>query len=341
MRMCGNYNETSLSQAIQVMAAKDQILLHLEERKGNWVSGESLAKKLAVSRSTIGKHISQLKIDGYPVESSPKKGYLLQNTAELVTPREIRVGLETKVFGRRDIVYFTETDSTNTGAKDLAVRHAPEGALVISEKQTKGRGREARSWFSPSRDGIYLSLILRPPIPPRKAPVITLLTAVAVAEALLSLARLEIAIKWPNDILASGKKLAGILTEIATQGDSIDYVVVGLGLNVNTPQFPDDIRDKATSVLIETGKRFSRVRIIREYLKWYEAYYEVFEKIGFEPVRKRWRELTNMIGQQVTVETIDERYSGEVRDIEEDGALVITDRIGNSHRIIFGEVTVI
>jgi len=323
------------------MAAKDQILLHLEERKGNWVSGESLTRKLAVSRSTIGRHITQFKKDGYPIESSPKTGYLLQKTTDLLTPREIRDCLETKVLGKRDIAYFTETDSTNTRAKNLAVGGAPEGALVLSEKQTRGRGREERNWFSPSRDGIYLSLVLRPAIPPGEAPRITLLTAVAVAEALLSLTRLKIAIKWPNDILVGGKKLAGILTEIGTQGDSIDYVVVGLGLNVNMPRFPDDIRDKATSMLIETGKRFSRVKVIREYLKWYEAYYEVFKNIGFEPIRKRWRELTNMIGQQITVEMIDKRYSGEVQDIDKDGALIITDRTGKSHRIIFGDVTVI
>lgn len=326
---------------IQLMAIKDQIILYLDEKKGNWVSGESLTKKLAVSRSTIDRHITQLKSDRYPIESSPKKGYLLQKTSDVLTPREIRAGLETKVLGKRDIAYFTETDSTNTRAKDLAVRHAPEGSLVLSEKQTKGRGRNERNWFSPSRDGIYLSLILRPTIPPREAPVITLLTAVAVAETLLSLTRLKIAIKWPNDILVSGKKLAGILTEISTQGDSIDYVVVGLGLNVNTPRFPDDIRDKATSMLIETGKRFSRVKVIREYLKWYEAYYEVFKNIGFEPIRKRWRELTNMIGRQITVQMIDKGYSGEVQDIDKDGALIITDRTGKSHRIIFGDVTVI
>jgi len=326
---------------IQLMAIRDRIVSYLDEKKGNWVSGESLTKKLAVNRSTIRKHISQLKNDGYPIESSLKKGYLLQKTSDVLTPREIRDGLETKVLGKRDIAYFTETDSTNTRAKDLATRNAPEGALVLSEKQTKGRGRKARNWFSPSRDGIYLSLILRPTIAPRNAPVITLLTAVAVAEALLSLTRLKIAIKWPNDILVGGKKLAGILTEIGTQGDSIDYVVVGLGLNVNTPRFPYDIRDKATSILIETGKRFSRVKVIREYLKWYEVYYEVFKNIGFEPIRKRWRELTNMIGQQITVETIDKRYSGEVQDIDKHGALIITDRTGKSHRIIFGDVTVI
>ena len=323
------------------MAIRDRIVSYLDEKKGSWVSGESLTKKLAVSRSTIDRHITQLKNDRYPIESSPKKGYLLQKTSDVLTPREIRAGLETKALGKKEIVYFTEIDSTNLKAKDLAARGAPEGSLVLSEKQTKGRGRKARNWFSPSRDGIYLSLILRPTIAPREAPVITLLTAVAVAETLLSLTRLKIAIKWPNDILVSGKKLAGILTEIGTQGDSIDYVVVGLGLNVNTPRFPEDIRDKATSMLIETGKRFSRVKVIREYLKWYEAYYEVFKHIGFEPVRKRWRELTNMIGQQITVETIDKRYSGEVQDIDKDGALIITDRTGKSHRIIFGDVTVI
>ena len=324
-----------------IMAIRDRIVSYLDEKKGSWVSGESLTKKLAVSRSTIDRHITQLKNDRYPIESSPKKGYLLQKTSDVLTPREIRAGLETKALGKKEIVYFTEIDSTNLKAKDLAARGAPEGSLVLSEKQTKGRGRKARNWFSPSRDGIYLSLILRPTIAPREAPVITLLTAVAVAETLLSLTRLKIAIKWPNDILVSGKKLAGILTEIGTQGDSIDYVVVGLGLNVNTPRFPEDIRDKATSMLIETGKRFSRVKVIREYLKWYEAYYEVFKHIGFEPVRKRWRELTNMIGQQITVETIDKRYSGEVQDIDKDGALIITDRTGKSHRIIFGDVTVI
>jgi BirA family biotin operon repressor/biotin-[acetyl-CoA-carboxylase] ligase len=324
-----------------IMAVKERIISYLDEKKGSWVSGESLTKKLAVSRSTIGKHISQLKSDGYPIESSTKKGYLLQETSDVLTPREIRDGLETKVLGKIDIVYFTETDSTNTRAKDLAARHAPEGALVLSEKQSKGRGRKARNWFSPSRDGIYLSLILRPAMPPREAPVITLLTAVAVAETILSLTTLKIAIKWPNDILVSGKKLAGILTEMGTQQDSIDYIVVGLGLNVNTPRFPDDIRDKATSILIETGKRFSRVKVIREYLKWYELYYELFKHTGFEPVRKRWRELTNTIGQQITVETTDKRYSGEAQDVDKDGALLIRDKTGKTHRIVSGDVSVI
>jgi BirA family biotin operon repressor/biotin-[acetyl-CoA-carboxylase] ligase len=321
------------------MSTKDQLLLYLKEGKGDWVSGEALSNKIAVSRSAVWKHICKLREEGYVIESSPKKGYLLRKAPDLLLPNEIREGLETRVFGKRDIIYFTETDSTNTRAKDLAVRGAPEGTLVISERQTKGRGRKGRSWFSPSQGGIYISLILKPSISPSEAPKITLLTAVVVAEALRSLTGLSAIIKWPNDILIDGKKVAGILTEMSTEMDAIDHIVVGLGLNVNTPDFPVDIRDKATSIFIETGKHFPRARFIHEYLKWYEEYYEIFKRIGFEPIIKRWKELTNIIGKRITVEMISKKYSGEVQDIDKDGVLILKDNTGKSHRIIFGDVT--
>ena len=323
------------------MSTKDQLLLYLKERKGNWVSGEALSNKIAVSRSAVWKHICKLREKGYVIKSSPKKGYLLRKASDLLLPNEIRDGLDTIVFGKRDIVYFTETDSTNTRAKDLAVRGAPEGTLVICEKQTKGRGRKGRSWFSPSQGGIYTSLILKPSISPSEAPKITLLTAVVVAETLRSLTGLSAIIKWPNDILINGKKIAGILTEMSTEMDSIDHIVVGLGLNVNTPDFPDDIREKATSLFIETGKYFPRVRFIQEYLKWYEEYYEIFKRTGFEPVIKRWKELTNMIGQQITVEMVSKKYSGKVQDIDKDGVLILKDNNGKCHRIFSGDVTLI
>lgn len=257
----------------------------------------------------------------------------------MLLPNEIREGLDTKILGKGDIVYFEETDSTNTKAKESAVKGAPEGTLIISEKQTKGRGRKGRKWFSPSQEGIYISIILRPTIPPNEAPKITLLTAVAVAETLLSLTSLKIDIKWPNDILVNGKKIAGILTEISTEPDAIDYVVVGLGLNVNTPDFPDDIKEIATSLFVETGEHFSRVRLIREYLQWHEKYYEIFKRVGFEPVIKRWRELTNIIGHRIMVEMIDEKYIGEVQDVDNDGVLILKDDRGRLHRIISGDVT--
>ena len=271
----------------------------------------------------------------------PARDQSLAYLPDLLLPDEIRDGLDTRIFGKRDIVYFRETDSTNTRAKDLAARGAPEGTLVVCDKQKEGRGRKGRHWFSPSQEGIYASLILRPTISPGEALKITMLTAVAVAETLLSLTQLEVKIKWPNDILVNGKKIGGILTEISAERDAIDYVVVGLGLNVNTRRFPDDIREKATSILIETGKRFSRVGFMRGYLKRYEEYYENCKRTGFEPFRKRWREHTDIIGHQIIVEADGKKYVGEVLDINKDGALILKDSNGESHRILSGDVTVL
>jgi len=321
------------------MATKEKLLIHLKEKKGQWVSGESLTEELAVSRAAICKHVKRLRKEGYGIASSTRKGYLFTSPTDRLLAREIRQDLGTHAFGKGQIHYFDEIDSTNLKAKSLAGSGAPEGTIVISERQTKGRGRKTRGWFSPPRDGIYLSLILRPNIAPRSAPSMTLLTAVAIAETLLAVPGLEIAIKWPNDILARGKKLAGILTEMSTTGERIDYAVVGLGLNVNTSRFPDEIEDRATSILIETGQRVRRVTLAKEYLKWHEEYYGVFQRIGFEPIRKRWKELTNIMGQQVTVETIDTEYTGEVQDIDDGGALILRDETGGYRRVIFGDVT--
>ena len=323
------------------LSTKDQLLSHLKAAGGKWVSGQSLSNKLAVTRSAVWKQVTKLKEEGYVIASSPKKGYLLRKTSPMLLPNEIREELVTEVFGKRDIVYFKEIDSTNTRAKELADQGAAEGTLVISEKQTNGRGRKGRSWFSPSQEGIYISIILRPIIPPSEAPKTTLLTAVAVAETLLSLTRLKVSIKWPNDILVSGKKIAGILTEISAEMDAIDYIVVGLGLNVNTPDFPGDIRDKATSILIETGKHFPRVKIIKEYLKQYEKYYEIFGRIGFEPIITRWKEFTNIVGRWITVRSTNTEYTGEVHDIDKDGVLILKDSAGKLHSIVSGDVSLV
>ena len=323
------------------MPTKDRLLAYLKEKKENWVSGEALSTQLAVSRTAIWKHIRKLREEGYGIESSPKKGYLLRKISDLLLPNEIREGLDTKVFGRKGIVYYSQINSTNTKAKELAARDAPEGTLVVAEQQVEGRGRKGRTWFSPPEGGIYISLILKPHISPSEAPKITMLTGVVVAETLLKLTPCKINIKWPNDILVNGKKIAGILTEMSTEMDAIEYIVVGLGMNVTTPRFPDDIKDKATSILIETGKYFPRVTFIREYLKWYEKYYEIFTRIGFEPVIQRWKELTNIIGQMVIAEVAGKKYIGEVHDIDNDGILILKDKKGDLHRIFSGDVTLV
>jgi len=320
---------------------KDKLLLFLKKNQGNWVSGELISNNLSVSRAAIWKHIRKLKEEGYIIESSPKKGYLLSKASDPITADEIRQGLSTKVFGKKDIIYLNETDSTNTRAKELAAQGAPEGTLVIAEKQTEGRGRRGRSWFSPPGGGIYFSLILRPVLSPTETPRITLMTAVVLAETLISLMKLKLRIKWPNDILVNGKKLAGILTEISTEMDEVNYIIVGLGLNVNTQleDLPREIKKTATSILIETGKQFPRVKLIQHYLKLYEKYYDMFKKNDFEPIMKRWRELADIIGKQIRVDVIGKTHIGKVVDVDNDGVLILKDNQGKLQRIFSGDAT--
>ena len=323
------------------MSTKDKLLLYLKRNQGNWVSGELISSKLSVSRAAIWKHIQKLKEEGYIIESASKKGYLLSKSSDPITADEIRQGLSTKVFGKKNIIFLKETDSTNTRAKELAAQGAPEGTLVIAEKQTSGRGRRGRNWFSPPGGGIYCSLILRPVLSPSETPRITLMTAVVLAETLISLMKLKLRIKWPNDILVNGKKLAGILTEISTEMDAVNYIVVGLGMNVNTQleDLPREIKKTATSILIETKKPFPRVKLIQHYLKLYEKYYDMFKKNDFKPIMKRWRELADIIGKQIRVDVIGKTHIGKVVDVDNDGVLILKDDKGVLQRIFSGDVT--
>ncbi len=325
------------------MSSKDQLLVYLKEEKGKWVSGESLSRKMAVTRSAVWKHIHRLKEEGYVIESSRKKGYFFRQSSDLLLAHEIREGLETRVFGRQDIVYFQETDSTNLRAKSLADRGAPEGTVVIAESQTEGRGRRGRTWFSPAGEGIYVSVILRPALSPNEASRLTLLAAVAAAETLLHLTSLNVRIKWPNDIMVRGKKLAGILTQVSTEMDAVDYIVVGLGINVNTPlkDFPDDLRSSATSIQAEMNGPFPRISLLRLYLERFEDRYEMFKQSGFQPILERWKELSDIIGKKIRVDLLNHHCMGEVLDIDQDGILILRDQDGTLQRILSGNVTLL
>jgi BirA family transcriptional regulator, biotin operon repressor / biotin---[acetyl-CoA-carboxylase] ligase len=323
------------------MKTKDQLLTYLRENKGTWISGELLSNNLSITRAAVWKHIRKFKDDGYGIQSSPKKGYLFGHDSELLLPDEIRQGLKTRVFGKEDIHYFRETDSTHTRAKDLANQGAPEGTLVIAEAQTLGRGRMGRTWYSSSGNGICASLILRPQMSPNGAPRITLMTAVAIAEALLSQVKLNIRIKWPNDILIGQKKLVGILTEISAELDSINYILVGFGLNVNTRQedFPEEVRNIATSIRIETGEPFSRVKLFRACLEEFERYYNMFIQGDFEMIMDLWKRYSNTIGQKITVDVLGQRHVGKVVDVDDSGVLILKDPQGKLHRIFSGDIT--
>lgn len=328
-----------MGQGRGTMATKDLLLALLKEAKGDWVSGESLSAGLSVSRSAIWKHIRSLREEGYLIRSSSGKGYLLEKASSLLLPEEIREGLATRFLGKKDIHHFREIISTNTTAKELADNGAAEGTLVVSEMQTGGKGRLGRKWFSPPGEGIYLSMILRPTVSPAEAPRMTLMTAVAMAEALHAGTGLHVSIKWPNDIIFGGKKLAGILTEISTEMDAVEYMVIGVGLNVNTVSFPAELQERATSLRIETGKIHSRSDLIKVFLKWFEGYYALFQQGDFKPILDRWKHYSHIAGRRIRVETIGEEYDGTALDVDRDGFLIVEDDDGRIHRIYSGDIT--
>ena len=320
------------------MSIREILLDSLKCQKGRWVSGEDLSSRLSVSRAAIWKHIRRLREEGYEILSSPKKGYLLEKIPDRPFPREILEGLNTRRFGKEKIRYFEVTDSTNQVAKDLAAAGAPEGTLVVAEAQGKGRGRLGRKWYSPVGEGIYASLILRPRIPLSEAPLITCLAAVAVAEAVMEISSLDVKIKWPNDLLVGGRKLAGILTEIATEMDAVEYLVLGLGLNVNTRSFPASLKTRATSLLRETGAEFSRTSLIQGFLRWCEKYYWIFQESGFDPILRRWKQLSLLLGKRVRVETVGGILAGTATDVDPSGCLILVDDRGEEHHIFSGDI---
>jgi BirA family biotin operon repressor/biotin-[acetyl-CoA-carboxylase] ligase len=311
--------------------------------QGEWISGESLSRQLQVSRTAVWKHVCALKTAGYRIDSVPRKGYLLREIPDLLRPRELREGLKTSCIGQGEIRYFDRTDSTNLRAKAMAADGAPEGTLVIAEEQTQGRGRRGRDWFSPPGAGIYLSLIIRPAILPQEAPRFALLTAAAVAAAVRDTTTVEARIKWPNDILAGGRKLGGILTELSMDMDKVEYMIIGMGINVNLDRedFPPGLRELGTSMRMELGRLLPRLPLARAILERFEETYGEYQRHGFASIRRRWQSFTDMIGRTVAVDAMGRRFTGEVTDFDEDGYLVIRERNGGPMRLFSGDVSFI
>lgn len=264
----------------------------------------------------------------------------MSNSDSLLSPDIVRV-LDTRVIGKKNIFHYREIDSTNARARDLADQGAPEGTLVMAEKQTRGRGSKGRTWFSPSVGGIYASLILRPSLLSKEAPQITFLTAVAAAEAIRGCTQLHVRIKWPNDLLVNGKKLAGILTEIHADREVLRYAVAGIGINVNIPGFPPEISGTATSLLIETGRRFPRADVLRAFLREEENRLIQLRTEGFSPILGRWKELADTIGRPIRVEMADTSFEGWAEDVDPEGVLILRDRKGFFHRILSGDVVLL
>jgi len=320
------------------MSTKEAILFALKNAEKKYVSGEDLARKLSLSRSAVWKHVSVLKREGYEIESSSRLGYLLKSSPDLMLPSELRYKLETKAFGRA-IHYFKEIESTNTKAKELAYAGASEGTLVIAERQTGGRGRREREWFSPY-GGICFSLILRPQISPLEISRITLLAGVSAVQAIEKISGFESEIKWPNDVLVNGKKVVGILTEMETEADTIHFVVLGIGINANieAADFPQGLRESATSLRIILGKKVDRRQLAGYLLKKLEDNYNQLENNNFSDILRSWKRSSAILGFRVRVETVGRAIEGKAVDVNDQGALIVETDSGATETIWSGDV---
>jgi BirA family biotin operon repressor/biotin-[acetyl-CoA-carboxylase] ligase len=254
-------------------------------------------------------------------------------------PERIQTQLRFSRLGKK-IHYFSETDSTNRLAFRRAQEGADEGEIVVAESQTQGKGRMGRSWFSPPYSNLYLSVILKPKLPPASTPQLTLMAAVALAETVQSFLAAPPAIKWPNDIMVGGKKLAGILTESSCDSDRVHFVIVGIGVNLNlqAERFPEDIRDRATSLLISTGRVVDRTAFAQQLIQDLDRCYGELESRGFPWIAGRWESFFELRGRKVRVEMAAQSLSGTARGIDGDGALILEEEGGRLRRIIAGDV---
>lgn len=252
---------------------------------------------------------------------------------------EIQSGLVTQRLGKL-LRYFPEVDSTNLYARNWAERGGAEGDTVIAETQTAGRGRMGRSWLSPPYMNLYLSILLKPKFPPVDAPQITLMAAVALAETVESFIPVAPEIKWPNDILVGGRKLAGVLTESSCEKDKIRFIVLGIGVNVNFPAdvMPAKIRGSATSLMILAGKQVSREAFARRLIHNLDRCYGELEDRGFGSLASRWKAYFRLQGKRVRIDATTQSITGTVAGIDRDGSLLLQDERGKVQKVIAGEV---
>ena len=319
---------------------KTKVLKHLQKHIGEFISGEELSKDLGVSRTAVWKAIHQLKEEGYEIESISRRGHRLVQIPDVVTEIEIQRNLHTKTLGK-EILFLESTTSTNDVVKQKALDGAKEGFLAICEEQTKGKGRLGRPWTSPKGTGIWMSLLLRPPIPPLDTVKLTLLAGVAVCEALREETGLEVEIKWPNDIVLHGKKICGILTELGSEMDMVNYVILGIGINVNQDEFPEGISAVGTSLRIEGRKEYKRSELIQRILERFEIYYEAFlQEPTLKNVKGKIEKYSALLNKMVRVIHHNKEEVGKAIEITEDGILLVQKENGQVLSVHSGEVSV-
>ncbi|WP_067836482.1 biotin--[acetyl-CoA-carboxylase] ligase [Amphibacillus sediminis] len=320
-------------------STREKLITLLAKHSHTFVSGQWLSEQLNLSRTAVWKQIKQLKLDGYEFEATPNKGYRLVSTPDKISQNTIYWGLQTKWLGK-PLQYYDELPSTQIHANQEAQAGASQGLVVVAERQTAGKGRLNRTWFSNNSGGLWFSFILRPTLLPTQAPQLTLLTATVLAEVIANKTNLQPSIKWPNDLLIGDKKVAGILTEMQAEQDGIHYLVIGIGLNINQgPEaFDDRVKNRATSLSIEAQKRFDKRDLLQAILTRFEYHYEHYLEYGFEQVKKNWESYGYRINQSITYVTRNQTHNGIIKGIAEDGALLVETKNKSVERLYSAEI---
>ncbi|ANS74832.1 biotin--[acetyl-CoA-carboxylase] ligase [Paenibacillus yonginensis] len=326
---------------IELQQPEQRLLRMFKERAGEYISGEEISRQLGISRTAVWKQINKLRETGYEFEAVSRKGYRLTGEPSRLAAADLMLAARTSVMGR-NLKLLDVTGSTQDEARLLAEQGAPEGTLVIAEEQTKGKGRMGRSWYSPPGNGLWMSLLLRPNLPLGSAPQLTLLMAVAVCRAIRSVAGVDAGIKWPNDILISGRKTSGILLESTGEDERIRYCIAGIGIDVNMAagELPEDLRAIMTSLRIESGQKINRSELAGTILNETEQLYGIYMTEGFGPIAALWEALSISLDKPVTVQTPAGEVKGTAVSLDSSGALIVRLADGQTTKIISGDVTV-
>jgi BirA family transcriptional regulator, biotin operon repressor / biotin---[acetyl-CoA-carboxylase] ligase len=333
------------------MTTDAKILSALRARPDG-VSGAQLAEQLKISRAAIWSRIEELRQAGYEIEAEPHLGYRLVNSPDALHADDLLARLAEPPVGRdagesrsmivgRDIQVFKETTSTNDVIEKLARDGVREGVVVFAESQTRGRGRLGRKWVSPANKGLWFSILLRPNLHPQETTQLTVVSATALRRAIIAQTGLQPEIKWPNDILIGGKKVAGILTELSAELDRVKHITLGIGVDVNVDagELPPEVRKLATSLKIEAGRHISRVELAAEILRELDRDYARMCAGKFSSVADEWEAGCATIGKNVTVQMGDRKISGCAESLDDDGALLVRTGHGHLERVIGGDVT--
>jgi len=315
------------------------LLTLLAENATIVVSGARIAKEIGVSRSTVWRWVTRLRELGVRVKGQQRKGYFLEQVPDILTPDMLRQRLKGSLFGKR-IYHFFKTDSTNQVALELGHAGEPEGAVLLAEEQTAGRGRAGRAWYSERAAGIYVTLLLRPRLAPVQAPLLTMMAGLSAHAAIQAQTGLTLDLKWPNDLLIHGKKVGGILTEMHAEPTQVRFVIVGIGLNVNQEKFTGELAAIATSLRIETGKTQSRLELLVRLLREFENDYNRFLREGPASVTQKFAAISSYAqGKHVRVTNGTESFAGTTAGLAPEGLLRVKRDDGDVVTVIAGDVT--